>query len=512
MNSKRTTGTDVFIVGAGPSGLMAACRLVRHGIAVRIIDKKPKPAAYSGALFIQARTLEFLDQMELAEKFLDKGRVPEFISVLHRGRQVFNARISDMGKGLSKFPFVLMLKQEVTEKLLIDYLKKHQVEVEREVELVDLNQDEKMVKVTLLKKDDSKEECSCRYLIGADGAASTVAGLLQISSEVRTKKDPLFIFDGKADFRFIQKKSLTPVKSNTLYFAIHKERIAGFFPLPEGKWRIDGKISGEKKNKKTTPEIIGHNFFGLLGLQGKPGKNDWFSVFHTQTKLAERYCRGRCFLVGDAAHVHTPIGAQGMNTGMQDSCNLSWKLAFVLQGYLPDDELKTYEKERRPVAEKLIRSTDQIFFLVIKENRIYTWFRTAFFVAILKFLNFFKHKKDLKHWFFKMISETEISYKKVIPGAAPVLARGDRLPHFSFTGENGNERISHDCLNGKKFVLISFNSASMKKHIASEKLRRWSDAGLLDVVLVNDLVDPKLSGKYSILVRPDGHICQIFRN
>ena len=343
MNEVLPPESKVLVVGAGPVGLMAACQLTLHGVPVIIIDKKTKISAYSGALFIQARTLEIFEQMGLADVMMERGQIPAWIHVLKNGRHIFKANIKEMGRGLSKFPHVLMVKQGETEKTLINFLKNRGVNVHWNMELKSIRDDGDKVRATI-NSNGRERTVHTTYLIGADGANSQVREILDIPVEVRSHPTPLFIIDGGASFSYRKRKKQVPFSRDTLYFSICRDQMTGFFPLPGNKWRIDGIIPpGIEKKDDFNFNLVKKEFNRGSCLAGGVDSSDWFSSFRIQTKLASSYKEGPCFLAGDAAHVHTPIGAQGMNTGIQDTYNLCWKIALVLQEKISAKALTSYE-------------------------------------------------------------------------------------------------------------------------------------------------------------------------
>ncbi len=507
----------MLIAGAGPTGLMTACHLARHGVKVMIIDRKSRPSAYSGALFMQARTLEIFDQMGLAHEFLEKGQVPDYLTVLHKGRQVFKADVSDMGRGLSKYPFVLMLKQEETENLLINFLEQHHVSVQWNTGLTGLRQKEEMVESDIRKTDQGVSVLTSRFLIGADGSNSTVRRLLQIPVEETPVTTPLFIFDGEASFKFRKKGRSITLERNSLYFVFHGDHISGLFPLPGNQWRIDGIVPRVLTKKKHYDyDDVKNEFAQSSALAVELGEKNWFSTFIPSTKLVKDFRKGRCFLAGDAAHVHTPIGAQGMNTGIQDAYNLAWKLAFTLKYDLSDRLLRTYGEERLPVARKLIKVTDRLFFQLIKNNRLNRILRNVVFIGFLRLLQPVAHWRIVQRAFFRSVSETEINYAS--QGGckrehSPGLKEGKRLPYISFTDKQGRRKDLHDQVSGKTYVLFFF-----KEEIDYKEGLSGFFTGLIKKGLVGTCYIPynknnrewlkrfNIKERTRILVRPDLYI------
>ncbi len=513
MKTETIENTDVLIVGAGPVGLITACLLSYHGIRVYIIDKNTHTSQYSGALFIQGRTLEILDQLGLANRFVDRGQIPKHICVLKNSKLIFKANIENMGLGLSKFPYVLMIKQSETEKILIDYLLSKNIQVSRNSELTNINQQHNEVLGTI-KRNNNSFQVNCKYLIGADGAKSTVKQLLKIGSKEQFNPSPLFIFDGEASFSYLYNGKEREFDHETLYFSLCGKYTTGFFPIPENKWRIDGIIPSKIHSDDTYSfETVKSNFNSTSCIKGVIHNKDWFSIFRTRTSLANSYQKGNCFLAGDAAHVHTPIGAQGMNTGIQDAYNLCWKLAFVIQNKVSEDILNSYHAERYLVSKKLINSTDRLFFLVIRNSALHKAFRNLVFPLLLRLLKPIAHKARLQKSFYKSISETEIRYPPFNKHKKGDPNQGERLPYLSYYNTFKEKKNLHGLVNGKEYLLLVFAKKNQIEAGFSDELIKLSNNNILKTTNIPYI--PKNKALYNIfriktqgwyLIRPDMHI------
>jgi 2-polyprenyl-6-methoxyphenol hydroxylase-like FAD-dependent oxidoreductase len=341
---------DALVVGAGPVGLVMAAELRRHGLSCRIIDKGEGPSIWSKAQIVHARTLEC---------FQDMGVVDE---ALAKGRQVFGAQIMtpelekiarvSLGGIESPFPFFLSLSQRETEIMLAGHLERtYGVRVERNVTLEVFSQDADGVLVKLVHLDGSTEELRVPWLLGCDGSHSTVRKTLGLPFEGFTYDARIIQADVHVDL---------PVK-------VHDDEIAvflgpngmlGFFPLPgDHRYRL---LSFLEPGDERPVEL--ESFKALLAERGPAGAKlsdpKWMIDFKIHCRLVARYRVGRVFVAGDAAHIHSPAGGQGMNMGIQDSYNLAWKLALVHRGKAKDILLDSYEAERRPIAEATLRTTD----------------------------------------------------------------------------------------------------------------------------------------------------------
>ena len=512
--SGKTNSTDVLIAGAGPAGLMMACQLAMHNIKFRIIDKKVHLDNFSGALLIQARTLEIFDQMGVAGEILEKGKVDEKITLLKNGRKSGHINIGKMGSGLSRFPYILMLKQAHTVQFLNEFMEKYGVIIEKGTLLDQFSQDTQHVSATIKHRKGGKEHLYVKYLVGADGIHSHVRTSLGIPWEGTRDPIPLFVTDcqvGKGPGLHREVNRATIGKpAHEIIFTISGNSIAGLFPLEEGNWRIDGVIpEGYPKAKELDFEDATRGLAGRLKMNISLQSPDWFSVFYPNTYLASTYRIDRCFLVGDAAHVHTPIGAQGMNTGIQDSYNLAWKIAFVLKHGMSESILNSYTSERKPVAEKLIRKTDKYFWLAIRKDIPSRFVRN--FIIPLSF-RLFKSVFKLRLFqraFFKRISQTGISY-----GSSGSWV-GRRWPFFEWTDEAGQSRDTHELLDIKRFILIYFQKERTGKPDVSAAFHSQHSDHKLPVQLemigysseTRDMFRKlRIRRSAYFLVRPDGYI------
>lgn len=454
MVAENDSNIDVLISGAGPAGLMMACRLALHKISFRIIDKKTSPAIHSGALIVHARTLEILHQMGLAEKAMESGIIVKTINMRFNQRKNYIVDISNLGKDLTHFPYLLMLEQWKTENLLIKFINDHGHSVENNTTLLTFTQENEFVTSEIQKPDGTTELVKSRFLIGADGNNSLIRTQLNIPFTGKTHRARLFITDCKARL---------PLLTSEVFFLFNSTYTAGFFPLPDNRWRVDGLIPEMQQKEEIGFEDV-RNFFGSnIHSEIELQNPQWFSVFRSHSRCAESYRKSRCFLLGDAAHVHSPVGAQGMNTGLQDAHNLAWKLAFFILGKAPEVILNTYHEERRPLALTIIRSTDYAYLFMTSGSFLTRFFRLQLVPLLLPmFLQKFKRNPGLPNRLFASVSGIGIKYKQDIlsdastsnfPDVAP--KPGERFPDMTYeTG--GNLCWLYDGLNPAYFHLILF--------------------------------------------------------
>lgn len=339
------TSSPIVVVGAGPTGLMLACELARRGVAVRVLEARTERERLSKALGVHARTLEVFADLGIADEAIARGRTIDAVNLHSEGAPVVRVTLDRLQ---TRFPYVLILPQWETEALLEAHLNTLGVAVERGVHVSDVRQSEAGVEVDV----EIGGDIACigaPYVIGCDGAHSVVREALEIPFDGNAYPETFALAD--MDLRWDR-------SYDEVHAFLSGSGICAVFPLPgEGRVRVAADISGLDE-----PELSGAFFAGLVGSRGggpcDPGDADWTSTFRIHRRIAERFRDGRCFLAGDAAHIHSPAGGQGMNTGIQDAYNLGWKLAAVQLGMAGDALLDTYEEERQPVARATLRGTD----------------------------------------------------------------------------------------------------------------------------------------------------------
>jgi 2-polyprenyl-6-methoxyphenol hydroxylase-like FAD-dependent oxidoreductase len=362
---------DVLVVGAGPVGLVMAAELIRHGARVRIIDKATAPLIYCRAIGITPRTLEVFEDMGIVRSIIDAGLWLEGVRI-----EVKGAVSRTQQQDLSDLPYgSLGLPQPETERILAAHLSSMGVEVERGVGFVSLRQDEEGAQAELARPDGTTEVVHAAYIVGCDGAHSTVRHALGIAFEGDAFPYPFMLGDVHADW---PADSILPRGYALRAMVVHDDAPPDLFiaiPLPEhGRYRVsmmadpspevgasDGVAHGIQADQPgVTLEALQAVADRVMASPPKLSDLRWSSRFRISMRLAERYRVGRTFIAGDAAHIHPPTGGQGMNTGIQDAYNLAWKLGLVLTGKADARLLDSYEAERRPVArDVIVRTTEE---------------------------------------------------------------------------------------------------------------------------------------------------------
>jgi len=498
---------EVLIVGAGPAGLMAACQLAIHQIPFRIIDKNESSSKNSGALIVQARSLEIFQQMGIASDALSEGIVAKKVNFVFNGKKITDTAIDDIGGNLSLFPFLLMLEQSKTEKLLLKFLSEHGHAVDRGIRFKSFIQDKEITTSVVISPDGSEQSIISKYVIAADGANSTIRNFLNIPFEGKTYPKPIFIMDCKAKTELI---------SGEISFTFSNSSVAGFFPLPGSRWRIDSNHPSElRKLNKITFKDIEKDFHRWTKMNVTFQDYEWFSVAHTHQKYAGSMCIQNCFLIGDAAHVNTPVGAQGMNTGLQDAYNLAWKLAFVIRHKAKPELLNTYSSERLGISKGFARYADTVFKLVTSTNVLVKFFRLYILRILLKVIfPRMEKQKALRQKFFRSISQIDIHYRNSIlsdwekegnfPSGSP--RPGDRLPFVELCHNQKNTN-THEIPDAARFTLFVFATElpdeievlKERYNLAVELFQRCQETEKL-----YECLGITTAGYY--LVRPDMHI------
>lgn len=408
----------VLIVGAGPTGLTLALWLTRLGVAVRIVDETAEPGTTSRALGLQARTLEFLRQVGLARRVIDDGVVASAVQVMTWGAPLTRVPLHDIGKGMSPFPFVLVYPQDAQERLLVDELLALGVAVERRTTLIGFEQAADAVHAVLRRPDGVEERCEAAYLAGCDGARSTVRQTLAIGFPGGTYSHLFYVADVEAT---------GPVVDGDVCIDVDDGDFVAVFPLKGGgRVRLVGMVRDAAADAAQLRFAdVQQRPLRRLGLT--VGTVHWFSTYRVHHRVAHRFRDGRAFLLGDAAHIHSPAGAQGMNTGIGDAVNLAWKLAAVVQQCAPATLLDTYEAERIGFARRLVATTDRVFMLATAPRgltaRLRTWFVSAVVPIVFRL-------PAVRRFLFRTVSQVGIRYRRspLSAGAAGRVHGGDRLP------------------------------------------------------------------------------------
>jgi 2-polyprenyl-6-methoxyphenol hydroxylase-like FAD-dependent oxidoreductase len=409
----------VLIVGAGPTGLVLALWLTRLGVRVRIIDKTAEAGTTSRAVAVQARTLEFYQQLDLAGAVVAAGVKVAAANLWVGGARAARLPLGRLGEGLSPFPYALTYPQDAHERLLIERLDARGVRVERRTELVRFDQHPDGVRAVLKRPAGSEEMCEAAYLAGCDGAHSTVREALAVGFPGGTYSGLFYVADVDA---------AGPAADGEIHVDFEEADFLAVFPLKgAGRMRLIGPVcwDPEREHRELTFADVSER--AIKNLKLTVAKVNWFSTYRVHHRVAARFREGRAFLLGDAAHVHSPVGGQGMNTGIGDAVNLAWKLAAVLHGGAGDSLLATYEPERIGFARRLVATTDRLFTLVTKQGRVARLVRTRLFPLVAPLLF---RLPPVRRFLFRTVSQIGVNYRNspLSAGTAGAVRGGDRLP------------------------------------------------------------------------------------
>jgi 2-polyprenyl-6-methoxyphenol hydroxylase-like FAD-dependent oxidoreductase len=495
--------TEVIIVGAGPTGLALACQLIRYGVDFVVIDRKETVTPFSKAVGVHARTLEIYEQLGLAEQAVAQGKIAGKTRILEGGEIRGEVDLSSVGEGLSRYPYMLVLEQSKNERLLYDYVLAHGKNVCWQSELAELSQDETSVTAKIKSAAGETRIVEAKYLVGCDGAKSPVRHLLDLKFEGNTFERMFYVADARVDWKF---------SHDALQVCLAKHSVVGFFPMSgENRYRIVGSFPEEfaRDEGDILYDEIEARIREEASLELDISEVNWFSTYKVHTRHVENFRKGRCFLAGDSAHVHTPAGGQGMNTGIQDAYNLAWKLAFVLQGKADEKILDSYNTERLENAENLLNSTDRMFNFLTGEDWLVNIIRLHLFPRLAgRVLGIEKVRKE----FFKRLSQTGINYRNHAlsrqAGDEDFLVKaGDRLPYFLMDGASVFDRLHEP-----KFHLLTFSDGENGYHALDDEIKS-EYAHLIDyqVVPLYPHVAEIFGSKkpFTVLLRPDNYIAFI---
>ena len=494
--------TEVLIIGAGPTGLMLANQLARRAVQALIIDRHPGPTLQTRALGVQARTLEIYSHLGIVDQALTLGKRTLAAELWVQGRRAARVPVGDIGRDLSPYPFVLILGQDDNERLLGDALRKSGMTIQWNTELIGLEQEPHQVAATLKQADGSIRKVTAAWVAGCDGAHSAVRDLNGIAFDGAPYEHVFFVADTQAT---------GPMVPEELNVYLWREGFHLFFPMRGiDHWRLVGILppSLRHKDNLTFEEVI-PSLHQEAGTELSFKACSWFSTYRIHHRRAERFRERRCFLLGDAAHIHSPVGAQGMNTGLQDAYNLAWKLALVVSGRAGAGLLDSYEEERIPVAVRLLSTTDRMFSLIVSDSRLAGLFRTKIMARMAAFAMGFDSIRKLA---FRTISQIGIRYPNStlsvtqadLPKRAP--RAGDRIPwlRLKLTADGPTEDLFGN-LDDTRFTLLLFGQTP------PDGIADLGD--LLRIHRVpNDPANDSELGRGQIpqpsfyLLRPDGHV------
>jgi 2-polyprenyl-6-methoxyphenol hydroxylase-like FAD-dependent oxidoreductase len=451
---KGMTRSDVLVVGAGPTGLVLALWLTKLGVKVRILDKTAAPGTTSRALAVHARTLELYRQLDLADAIIERGHKVPAVRLWVKGEPQARVDFEEIGSDLTPYSFLQIFPQDEHERLLIASLEKLGGSVERQTELVSYRDEGARIAARIRRPDGQEELCEADYIAGCDGVHSIVRETMDTGFPGGTYRHLFYVADVQAH---------GPTMDGELHVDLEEADFLAVFPLAgSGRARLIGTVRDARADHADTLKFEDVSGRIIDNLKVEVEKVNWFSTYHVHHRVTEHFRRGRAFLLGDAAHIHSPAGGQGMNTGIGDAINLAWKLQAVLKCGTPDALLDSYERERIAFARRLVKTTDRVFTLATAEGRIADIVRTRLvptvFPALTKFAAF-------REFLFRTVSQVTINYRHcaLSEGRAGDISGGDRLPWIAVG----------DCDNYQ-----SLKAMTWQVHVygsASPELRTWCE-------------------------------------
>jgi len=489
MSTPPVHNTDILIVGAGPTGLVLALWLKRLGVRVRIIDKTAGPGTTSRALAVQARTLELYSQIGLAGALVERGRKVTAVNLWVSGKTVGRLAFGDVGAELSPFPYALIFPQDEHERLLIDRLLQAGVEVERRTELMGFEDTAGRIRARLKLSDGATEECEAAYIAGCDGAHSSVREALKIGFPGGAYDHIFYVADVEAKGAAI---------NGEIHVGLDTADFAAVFPLKgEGRARLVGTV----RETQAPHEGLSWNDVSKRAIDWMRidvERVNWFSTYHVYHRVADHFRKDHAFVLGDAAHIHSPVGGQGMNTGIGDAINLAWKLAAVLDGRADGALLDSYEPERIAFARRLVATTDRAFTGVTSPGAFARRLRMEIVPLLLPFLS---RLTTIRRLMFRTVSQTAVNYRasRLSEGRAGAIHGGDRLPWVT-TDDSGKDNF------------VALTSLDWQVHIygaASTEIRTLCDQRKLPLHVFpwrREMDRSGLQRDAVYLVRPDGYV------
>jgi 2-polyprenyl-6-methoxyphenol hydroxylase-like FAD-dependent oxidoreductase len=479
---------DVLIIGAGPTGLALALWLSKQGVDARIVDKTLAPGTTSRAVAVQARTLELYRQLDLADEVLKRGHVTPAVNLWVKGAKAARVPFGTVGVGLTPYPFLHIFPQDEHERLLIDRLRDFGRDVERGTTLLGYEDRGDHVEARLVSREGAEEICETAYIAGCDGASSVVRRTMEAGFPGGTYRQLFYVADVRAD---------GPAIDDELHVDLDEADFLALFPLAgAGRGRLIGTVRDERADRPETLRFEDVSGRAIRNMKVDVREVNWFSTYHVHHRVADRFRRGRAFLLGDAAHIHSPAGGQGMNTGIGDAINLAWKLAAVLRGRASDELLDSYEAERIGFARRLVATTDQAFTLATADGAVANLLRTRVAPLLIPAV---AHFESAREYLFRTVAQLTLNYRggPLGAGVAGHVHGGDRLPWVSVDGVDN---------------FVSLASPRWQAHVygsAISELGAWCAARDLPLQIFDWRSEHEragLSRDAVYLMRPDGYV------
>lgn len=492
------TSYPVVICGAGPTGLMLAAQLLRFGINFLIVDKKAAPTTESRALVVQAKSMEIYEQLNLSDEILSDAIKTDGLCFWRNGKKNAHASFKNFGADITPFDFLLIYEQSKNETLLYSYLQKNNHEVAWNTEVVSYRKEEGNFIVSL-KKENNTIEVKSQYLIACDGGNSLLRQQSGMEFIGGTYEHVFYVAD-------------THIQANicdsNLNFFVAKDTFNLFFPMQGKKrFRAIGILPKQYYHKdEITYQDVSRQVDKDAGMNLGFYDTQWYSTYKLHHKKVKAFNVGNLFFCGDAAHVHSPAGGQGMNTGLQDAYNLGWKLGLVINQKAKQDLLLTYHEERNPVAENLLKTTDRLFSLMSQDGWLNSLIRMYIAPRIAPTL---LSIRALRRSFFLLVSQTKLNYieASLSKGKCGTLKAGMRFPYFKLLIEGNATSVFHLIRNNADlpFLLFYFNMKRPEiNHNCIKQIEIEGNEMNKEVLQKTGFAD-----SFMCLVRPDNYIAYI---
>ena len=487
---------QVLIVGAGPTGMTLALDLRRAGVEVRLIDQKTHLAEHSQALVIQARTLEQFQRYGIAEETVQTGRKLTRVRGWSEGKPIVSLNIDQIP---GRYPYLLFLPQNDTEAILNRRMEQAEVQAERGVELLRFEQKDGVVSSTLRHADGREEQVVSRWLVGCDGARSTVRK--QSGIEFSGAAVDMHFFLGDLELEG------PDAPGNEINIRLNKGNVLFMAPLSEKYTRLIVALQGDKEGQnearrdKNVTLADFQEAIDRAGARIRVISSDWMTPFRINDRQAAQYRAGNVLLAGDASHIHSPVGGQGMNTGIQDAANLAWKLAAVARG-AKDELLDSYYEERGAVGKALLASTERVLKIVTATNPLIRGVRDTMAPVVSSL-------KPVQKAIAGFISETAIDYRSSSivfdQGGDGSLRAGDRMPDLALLGVEGQSSLLADWTDGSH-VAILYHGGDSEMQTVRNCLKHARLLALQPAEL--DRAGRVLLGSAEklLIIRPDGYV------
>ena len=511
-SSPSSSSCDVLVVGAGPTGLTLAASLQRWGVSVRIVDRSADRVSESRALAVQPRTLEVLQTMGLADELIARGNPASQLRIHGAGR-VAKAQLFDIGVSDTRFPFLLFVSQAETEAVLAQTLTAGGCRVERGVELFRISSPIATSCARFAIRRGSWSRVRARYLAGCDGMNSTVRTTEGIEFAGARYPQTFLLADLEVD----------GLEAGTVNAFLTAAGPLLFFPLDRpAPWRVIAMRADSEGGDDQDAVLSELQYLTEIASNGRLRLHEpvWTSAFRIQHRAARQYRRGRAFLAGDAAHVHSPVGAQGMNTGMQDAVNVAWKLALVCRDQAHPSLLASYDAERRPVGEYVLKFTDRAFSMATSRQAVAQLVRARVAPRLLPLA---LHLRPGRSVAFRTVSQLGVRYRSspAVQAGATASRRtprpGDRLPDAPVVIDGRSSWLQTE-VGAPAFHLLLCGPDRWDEASVTSLEKRY--AGVLEVVRLGRaptrgvLYTPdgvalrrlRVSDCATLLVRPDGYL------